>query len=219
MDNIELWTLCTTNNIVIEKEQIWQLKRYEQELLYWNQKVNLISRKDEDFISERHILHSLSILKYINIPRKSKCLDIGTGGGLPGIPISIANPEINMLLVDSIQKKIKMTDMFAKHTGIRTIQAIRARVEDLAKEKKYLNYFDFIFSRAVTTIDNIILWTNKLIKPTTKIVLLKGGDLTDEIYKTKDIYPKLHIQTIPIIMLGADWFEKDEKKIIVCTFN
>ena len=150
MDIVEFWTICSANGIVLSKEQIRQIERYRDELVYWNEKVNLISRKDVENVLENHILHSLSVLKYVNLPLKSRCLDLGTGGGLPGIPVSIANPEARMLLVDSIGKKIKITDMLAKHTGNKYIKAMNARVEDLANKKEYNSYFDFVFAGEIS---------------------------------------------------------------------
>ena len=142
MELSEFWTLCSSNGIVLEKKQLDMFTRFIEELLYWNQKVNLISRKDEENIVVNHIIHSLSSLKYIELPAKARCLDVGTGGGLPGIPITIAKPTIHMLLVDSIAKKAKIADMLAKHTGVRTIGAKTARAEELQKEKQYLMHFE-----------------------------------------------------------------------------
>ena len=100
MTPLDFWTTCSANDIVLEKEQVDALKRYHDELIYWNAKVNMISRKDEDNVWDRHILHSLAILKYVTIRPKARVLDVGTGGGLPGIPIKIARPDLKMLLVD-----------------------------------------------------------------------------------------------------------------------
>ncbi|MGB9912782.1 MAG: 16S rRNA (guanine(527)-N(7))-methyltransferase RsmG, partial [Candidatus Kapaibacteriota bacterium] len=119
MELTEFWTILSANGIILEVEQLKQIERFVKELTYWNDKINLISRKDIDNILENHILHSLSILKYVEIPQKANTLDVGTGGGLPGIPLKIARPDINMILIDSIAKKIKITDMLAKHTGLR----------------------------------------------------------------------------------------------------
>ncbi|MBK6760935.1 MAG: class I SAM-dependent methyltransferase [Ignavibacteria bacterium] len=120
MTPVDFWTTCSANNIVIDKAQVDALKRYHDELLYWNKKVNMISRKDEENVWERHILHSLTLMKYVTFPQKARVLDVGTGGGLPGLPIKIARPDLKMLLVDSIRKKTSMTDMFAQHTDSRT---------------------------------------------------------------------------------------------------
>jgi 16S rRNA (guanine527-N7)-methyltransferase len=217
MELTEFWTLCSSNGIVLTKKQLDDFTRFITELLYWNKNVNLISRKDEENIIVNHILHSLTALKYIELPNKARCLDVGTGGGLPGIPITIANPSIHMLMVDSIAKKAKIADMLAKHTGIRTISAITARAEELRMKKEYLNHFDFIFSRAVARIDKVYSWVQGLLKPGGKLVLYKGGDCTEEIEAAKSRYPELKIEEIPIKFMGIDWFEANEKKIIICT--
>ncbi len=219
MDLVKFWTICSTNSIVLSKEQLKIIERYANELKYWNSKVNLISRKDEENIFERHILHSLSILKYVDFPPKSKVLDVGTGGGLPGIPIKIANPDIDMLLVDSISKKIKMTKMFAQHTSLRKIEAICTRAEDLAKDNNYIKRYDFIISRAVAKIELIIDWTKFLAKDKAKFILLKGGDLREEINSAKMIYPKLKIDEIEINLLGEPYFLNENKKLLICYFQ
>ena len=218
MDIVEFWTICSANGIVLSKEQIRQIERYRDELVYWNEKVNLISRKDIENVLENHILHSLSVLKYIDLPVKSRCLDIGTGGGLPGIPIAIANPEIKMLLVDSIGKKIKITDMLAKHTEVKYINAMNVRVEDIANKKEYDSYFDFVFARAVTDALKIMQWSKKIISRHGKIVLYKGGDLIKEVDDLKKNYPKIIMKEQKISLIGYDKFEKEEKKLLVCWF-
>jgi len=219
MDFIEFWTICSSNGIILGKEQIWQLERYHSEMLYWNEKVNLISRKDAENFLEKHLLHSLSLMKYLDIRPKSRVLDVGTGGGLPGIPLAIANPEIFMLMVDSIKKKIKLTDMFAAHTGIRTLKAINTRVEDLSKDREYIRHFDLVVTRGVTKIPTILLWVEKLLKLKGKVAFYKGGDVTVEIDEALEIYPKLIYEVHEIKMLGAEWFTQDEKKIVICRFE
>lgn len=219
MDLLKLWTTCASNQIVMDKEQMDQLERYAQELKYWNEKVNMISRQDIDNIYERHILHSLSILKYVDIRPKAKCLDIGTGGGLPGLPIKIALPEIDMLMIDSIGKKIKMVEMFAKHTDLRKVNAMNIRAELLAEDKNKHGYYDFIMSRAVARITKLILWSQPLLKSGGKYLFLKGGDLSEEIDEAKAQFKSLNIEEVQIDILGSEWFKSEEKKLLICTFN
>ena len=229
MEYTEFWTILSANNIIIDVEQIEQFKRYEKELLYWNEKINLISRQDEQNILEKHFLHSLSILKYIEFPKKARCLDIGTGGGFPGLPLKIALPEIYMTLADSIKKKLKTTEMFAKHTGLRNIECKLGRVEDLSKDKKYIQYFDIICSRAVAQTVKLIDWTLPLLKISNnnnssgknssgKFIFLKGGDLENEINDAKNKYPQLIFTVQEISLLGCDWMKNEEKKIIIIQF-
>ena len=207
------------SGIVLEKEQIDRIKRYNEELIYWNSKVNLISRKDEENVLERHFLHSLSVLKYGKLNRNAKCLDIGTGGGLPGIPLAIAREDLSFTLIDSISKKIKITEMLAKHTGLRNIKVINSRVEDLLNDKKNLGYFDYIFSRAVGKIDLVISLSYKLLKPNGKYIFYKGGNLNAEKRYAQKRFPNLITEEIRIDLFGTEWFKTEDKKLVVCSFK
>ena len=218
MDLVKFWTVCSSNSIILENNQIQQFERFENELRYWNEKVNLISRKDEENIFERHILHSLAILKYIDLKPKAKCLDFGTGGGFPGIPLKIARPDLSMLLVDSIKKKGKITEMFAKHTGLKEINFKIARVEELQEEFDKRIEFDYIFARAVGRLEVLVDLSHYLLKKGGKMIFLKGGNLEDEFKKTKERFQYVKIDEINIKLIGADWFEKEEKKIITVSF-
>jgi 16S rRNA (guanine527-N7)-methyltransferase len=218
MDLAKFWTICSSNNVVLSLEQLKSLERYYNELKYWNSKVNLISRKDEDNILERHILHSLAIVKYVDFAPKSKVIDVGTGGGLPGIPVKIACPEIDILLVDSINKKVKIAQMLAKHTGLRKIEAKWTRVEDLGNEPEYRNKFHFVISRAVAKVELIVEWTDRIAKREAGIILLKGGDLSEEIASAKQKYPSLKFKEIQIDMIGVPFFKEEGKKLLICSF-
>lgn len=217
MEYTEFWTLLSINNIILDIYQIELFKRYEKELLYWNEKINLISRKDYENILEKHFLHCLAILKYVEFPEKAKCLDVGTGGGLPGLPLKIALPDIYLTLSDSIKKKIKITEIFAKHTELRNIECKLGRVEDLQDNDKYKNYFDTIVSRAVATTVQLIDWTFPLLKKDGNYAFLKGGDLREEIKVAQKKYPQLSFKIIDIDMIGYAAFKKDEKKIVLIT--
>jgi 16S rRNA (guanine527-N7)-methyltransferase len=217
MELSEFWTLCSANGIVLDMEQLHNMERYQNEVLYWNSKVNLISRQDEAEIFGRHILHSLTILRYVDIKKKAKCLDVGTGGGFPGIPMKLARPDIDMTLLDSIAKKIKITEMFAQHTGLKKIKAVCSRAEEFSQLKENINAYDVVVTRAVARIEKVISWVLDSLKPDGKIVFLKGGDLDDEIEFAKSIYPEMKVELLDIKFHGADWFTKDEKKIVVCT--
>lgn len=219
MDYIEFWTLCSSNNIILDQEQIELFKRYHNELKYWNEKVNMVSRKDTDNILERHILHSLSLVKYVNFPQKAKVLDIGTGGGLPGLPVKIALPAIRITMVDSIKKKAKMTKMFADHTGLNNINVFGDRVEELNNEPVFHHKFDFIIARAVARTEKLITWSRAYLKKSGKFCFLKGGDLSEEIKEAKEKYRNLKVKEIDIDFIGFDWFKKEEKKLITCSFE
>lgn len=160
-------------------------KRQFGELLnlytYWNDQINVISRKDIDQLYVRHVLHSLGIAKVQSFKDGSKILDIGTGGGFPGIPLAILHPNCEFVLVDSIGKKIKVVQEVANALGLNNVSAHHMRAEKVKGE------FDFIVSRAVTRMEDFVKWTNgKIAKQQNHelkngILYLKGGDLTEEL--------------------------------------
>ena len=167
---------------------------------HWNAQINVISRKDTDHFLERHVLHSLAIAKIQSFLPGSSVLDIGTGGGFPGIPLAILFPEVEFHLVDSIGKKIKVVTEVANSLGLKNVRASHLRAEQI-KER-----YDFIVSRAVTQMPVFLTWVKGKSKPKNfhehknGILFLKGGDLTEELAGLK--YP---IKRYPI----ADFFKED----------
>ena len=187
-----------------------QIQKFEQlESLYqdWNLKINVVSRKDIDELYMRHVLHSLGVAKVINFNDGSKLLDVGTGGGFPGIPLAILFPECSFHLVDSIAKKIKVVDEVVAGLELTNVKTTHSRVEDI--DGKY----DFIISRAVAAMPTFVHWVKgKIAKQQNHelkngILYLKGGDLSEELkgYKTTTIYNL------------SDYFEEDfyeTKKVV-----
>ena len=147
----------------------------------WNEKINVVSRKDIDNLYVNHVLHSLGIAKVITFRKGARILDVGTGGGFPGIPLAILFPETDFHLVDSIGKKIIVVKAVAEAVGLENVKAEQARAETLKGE------YDFVVSRAVARLKELYSWTSKKIKKRSEhplpngIVCLKGGDLADEI--------------------------------------
>lgn len=216
MDMVEFWTFSSANGIILDAEMRDNISRYVDELTYWNEKVNMISRKDMDNILERHILHSLSILKYIDIPQKAYVLDIGTGGGFPGIPVKIARPDLRMTLIDSISKKAKMTEMFADHTGLHNLKVVKERAEIFSEKNR--NKFDKVIARAVAPSEKLITWSMPAIKKSGSWHFLKGGDLEEEINDVKKKYPNLKYNVRELDLIGFDWFKENDKKLISFEF-
>lgn len=215
MNLTEFWTICSLNGIILDETMSRNIQRFQQELTYWNERVNLISRQDAKNILEKHVLHSLVILKYEKISYKARVIDVGCGAGFPGTILKIARPDIYLTLVDSIAKKLKIAKMLANHTSLRNINAIAKRVEDLAKESNYLGKYDYVVSRAVASTDKLVHWSLNLLKQNGKFILLKGGNLEQEIKDTKKYFPKLIIKEIPIDLIGFDYFKEEEKKVLV----
>jgi len=148
---------------------------------YWNNQINVISRKDIDQLYERHVLHSLGIAKIISFLPGEKVLDVGTGGGFPGIPLAILFPETQFYLVDSIGKKIKVVHEVASALGLQNLKAAHSRAEQVDEK------FDFVVSRAVTRLKEFYPWVKGKFNKQSKnklpngILYLKGGDLEQEI--------------------------------------
>jgi len=174
----------------------------------WNEKINVISRKDIECLFERHVLHSLAIAKIISFKPGTQIVDIGTGGGFPGIPLAIFFPDVNFLLIDSIRKKIKVVSAVAESLGLKNVTAQHLHSNELK------NKFDFIVSRAVTAFPQFVKLANGKIKSeninklNNGIIYLKGGDLTEElkeysnkvkIYSIKDYYEESFFETKMVV--------------------
>lgn len=180
--------------------QIEQFRQLDALYREWNEKINVISRKDIDSLYEKHVLHSLAIAVMCNFDKGAQVIDIGTGGGFPGIPLAIFFPEVEFVLVDSIGKKIKVVEEVAAATGLKNISAMHGRVEEIKNRQ-----FDYAVSRAVAPLADLWKWVNPAIRRGQKsdelpngLICLKGGDLRQEIIDTgfKRIVQVWGVQTI-----------------------
>lgn len=183
-----------------------QLAQLEQLLpLYtaWNEKINVISRKDIENFYERHVLHSLTIAKYISFDKNEKVLDIGTGGGFPGIPLAIYFPETSFILSDSIAKKITVVNEISNALQLSNVTAKVARAETIKEN------VDYVVTRAVAKMEDVLFWSKN--KHPKKVIALKGGDLKEELENIK--------KNIRIIDLKDSFDEEffDTKKIVICS--
>jgi len=190
-----------TENQVLQFEKLGEL--YPE----WNAKINVISRKDIDELYLKHVLHSLGIAKVMEFQPKSTVLDVGTGGGFPGIPLAILFPETRFYLIDVIAKKIRVVNEVATALGLKNVKAEQLRAENVKGD------FDFIVSRAVTNMPDFVSWVKDKIKKQNNhelkngILYLKGGDLTEEL---KD-FPNVTQYNL------ADFFSEeffDTKKVV-----
>lgn len=195
----------------LTNEQLEKFRKLEELYVEWNSKINVISRKDMEHFYERHVLHSLGIAKVIQFIPGAQVLDVGTGGGFPGIPLAILFPETKFILVDSIGKKIKVVQEVAKAAGIKNVEVLKARAEEVKGK------FDFVVSRAVTTLPDFIKWVETKIKRESRntiqngILYLKGGDLEAELAPVRNKYQVFNL---------SDYFEEpffETKKVVhVC---
>ncbi len=171
----------------LSEQQLLLFAKHEELFKTWNEKVNLVSRKDIDNLTVKHILHSLSIVKYIRFDGGARVLDIGTGGGFPGIPLAIYYPNVKFTLVDSIEKKIKVVEDLVSELDLKNVTVKRARAEELKED------FDYVVSRAVAPMSELVGWSFKNCKMgqvgslPNGWVVLKGGDLKEELSPYKKV--------------------------------
>ncbi|WP_159522547.1 16S rRNA (guanine(527)-N(7))-methyltransferase RsmG [Sunxiuqinia indica] len=188
--------------------QIEQFSRLEPLYQEWNEKINVISRKDIDQLYERHVLHSLGIARYIQFAPGTSVMDVGCGGGFPGIPLAILFPRTNFFLVDSIAKKIKVVEEVSSALGLENLKAQQNRAEKVSGQ------FDFVVSRAVTAFPKFVSLVRKKIAVNQKntlangILYLKGGDFDEELKSFKS--------TVQIYNLSDQFDEEffETKKVI-----
>ena len=197
----------------ITDEQKQQFEKLEQLYTEWNEKINVISRKDMDGLYEKHILHSLGIAKVMPFADGTKVLDIGTGGGFPGIPLAILFPEVSFTLIDSIGKKIKVVEAVSEGLGLKNVTAVHGRAEKL-KEK-----FHFVVSRAVTQMPEFLRWLKgkfekeQFNEKHNGVLYLKGGDLAEElaglrceIFQLKNYFEEEFFDTKKVVYLSKGNF-------------
>lgn len=197
----------------LTETQIEQFSQLRKLYSFWNEQINVISRKDIEAIYEHHVLHSLAIAKVISFKKGTSILDVGTGGGFPGIPLAIFFPETNFFLIDSTGKKIKVVKEITEELNLKNVNSEQIRVEKIKRK------YDFIVSRAVTNFPKFLALVKKNIHTHDKnplpngILYLKGGDFNEEI---KDVKNSVSIYNI------SDFFEEEffeTKKILYWEYN
>ena len=193
----------------LSDNQILQFQKLQSLYEDWNAKINVISRKDIDELYTRHVLHSLGIAKIIEFRPGSRIMDVGTGGGFPGIPLAILFPEVDFYLIDVIAKKIKVVNEVAAGLGLKNVKAEQKRAELVKQE------FDFIVSRAVTNMPDFVSWVDDKVSKKQNhelangILYLKGGDLTEELkafpkateYNLSDFFSDEFFETKKVVHL------------------
>lgn len=236
-----LWlrTLCRKNGLHLSDDQLTLLQAYVQELLRWNARVNLVSRRDEERIWDRHILHSIAPLFHVVLPANIRYLDLGTGGGLPGIPMKILLPQSEWVLLDATRKKIDAVNDIVRVLGLTGIRAVWGRAEDAAKDAGMARAFDVVTARGVTTLDQLVRLAHPFARgddagrraareihlkrgggaPLPALLAWKGGDLVSEIAKIIRRRETAAVQEIGLHTEGAGEHEMIDKKIVMVTLR
>lgn len=232
----ELWlrTLCRHNDVAITDIQLSQLSRYRELLLDWNSKINLISRKDQDRIWDTHILLSLSYAFLVRFPDNARVLDLGTGGGLPGIPLAILHPACRFVLLDSIRKKTMAVAAMAEELGLQNVTIVNARAEEINHLPHHHNIYDIVTVRSVSDLSNLLAWGLPFLRRATAartataagdargatppfLISLKGESIETELALARKAFPRVTIDTKPLVFRGSEGLvnQTDKQLIIV----
>jgi 16S rRNA (guanine527-N7)-methyltransferase len=234
-DSALIWKeIICSNGLPISDDQFEQLCAYHDLLLEWNKRVNLISRRDEANIWPNHILHSLSLLFMFDIPGNVIAADIGSGGGLPGIPLSVALPGLQLTLVESIRKKCLALEDMASRLGLRNVEIINSRIEEVALQEKERQKFDVVIARAVAPLRELLEWSENLFKTSNRslflrgnlkspdnqiplpcLIAMKGGDVSGEIVEALGTFRSARIGLYDIDFSGMEKTSLQEKKAVV----
>lgn len=235
MTEEELWlyTLCKKNEFYITDIKIHNLSTFKNLLLDWNRKINLVSRKNEENIWRGHISLSLSTLFKVVFRPGMRILDLGTGGGFPGIPMAIVLSDCSFLLLDSTQKKVTAVQSMADSLGLINVRTVWGRAEDLNNKPEYHGDFDVIIARSVSNLSNLLKWglpflktrigkniTGEKISITVpSLITFKGSEIGEEEKLAQILYPNVSFQSVPLVFPGSEEFDNLDKKLIIATLK
>jgi 16S rRNA (guanine527-N7)-methyltransferase len=222
-------SVCSQNNLVIGGEQAALFEEYRKLLLYWNAQINLISRKDEDNFYSHHVLNCVSFLFNRGLKLDARILDLGTGGGLPGIPVKIICPGLRVTLLDSIEKKTTALSDIVKHLRLENVEVVTGRAERLAQSDEFKGSFDYVITRAAGRLDEVTKWSRDLLRkpevlggdmiPIGSLIVLKGGKFDDELRLARRAKFVKSIEVKDIVFKGMEEIENREKKLVLVQYR
>ncbi len=229
--------LCRENGLPLDETQAHLLSGYVRLLREWNEKVNLISRRDVENVWISHLLHSLALLFFLDPPRSISVLDLGSGGGLPGIPLAIARPDLRMTLLDSIQKKTAALTAIVRALGLNNVAVSTARAEGLAAGHTPAEGFSIVVARAVAPLPDLIKWSRPLMRASGEsdrqmglrrsragadgairlpcLLALKGGDLDKEVREARVKLRQEEIRVVDLVFAGSEELGLTDKKLVI----
>ena len=215
----EVRQICLDNGLVISDSQWQLLEDWANLLINYNQKINLISRKQTHLLWEKQILHCLSLPVFREIPLGSEVFDFGTGAGLPGIILAIVRPDLRLILADSRQKKIAVVQNIVDELRLSNVRVVCGRGELLGKQLEWNQRFSVITARAVAPLTDLVRWTVGLRKPESVLHILKGGEIHDEIKALSLMFKGIKISKSLIVLKGYAKFKQNKKYLISINFN
>lgn len=230
-----LYSVCRKNGLDVTNDQIGLISAYVEQLLEWNAKVNLVSRKDTDHIWQAHILHCIGILLSVEIPEGAAVLDLGSGGGLPGVPVKILRPDLKVTCLDATRKKIDVLREIVSTIKLEGIETAWGRAEDVGKTPQFKGKFNVILARAVAPLTELIKWSRPFLRSLTvtasdpppgripfqapALIALKGGDLEEELNKGRNLGGVKSLRSVPLGFIGAEQVPGIDKKIVIVEFE
>ncbi len=225
-DRIENFlSACVRNHYAIPEDRLALLRWYVDLLLYHNKALNLISRKDEENIWTHHVLHCTGLLFYRRFRKESTVLDLGTGGGLPGIVFAILEPSLHLTLLDATKKKMEAVDSIVAKLGLTNVATVWGRAEEIGRRDAYAGKFDYVVARAVAPLAKLVKWSLPFLKlhpeasapspnelPPKSIIAFKGGDIERELVSIGSLKSKVETSVLVID-------PSEEKKVVVIHFR
>jgi 16S rRNA (guanine527-N7)-methyltransferase len=214
---LEFAGVCRKNGLTLDEPGLAMLERYADLLREWNARVNLISRRDTENLWSAHLLHSVSMLFVADLPAAANVMDLGSGGGLPGIPLAIVRPDLRVVLVDSIAKKTAALSAMVSELGLPNVEVVCGRAEQLAPghERRY----GVVIVRAVAALEDLLKWSAKLydrgVPGGPMLVAFKGGDLEEELARAKMRMKGVEVRVVPLVFPGSAEAGLEGKKIVV----
>ncbi len=214
---LEFAGVCRKNGLALDEPALARLERYADLLREWNVRVNLVSRRDTENLWSAHLLHSVSILFVADLPVAATVMDLGSGGGLPGIPLAIVRPDLRVVLVDSIAKKSAALSTMVSELGLPNVEVVCGRAEQLGPghERRY----GVVIARAVAPLEDLLKWSAKLydrgVPGGPMLVAFKGGDLEEELARAKMRGKGVDMRVVPLVFPGSAEAGLEGKKIVV----
>ncbi len=226
-------TICRKNGRELTDDQVRLLERYVSLLLEWNSKINLISRRDVENVWESHIVHSISPLFKIDIPHGAALLDLGTGGGLPGIPWRIVLPSIFVTMVDATQKKVNAVQSVVSELGLGNTMAVWGRAEELGRLERFREKYDYVVARAVGPLHELAKLAGPFLakwEPHTgsgkrpalagrSLLVFKGGEIAEEVGRTQRTKGVESVEVLSLAFDGASETGLTDKKFVIVNFT